>query len=280
MSILEEIMQTDSSVFKNQDIFNINYLPEIIHGRDQELKSILINIKPILTNNKVLNTIIMGNPSTGKTTVIKHALLEIENYTDIKTCYINCNIQNTLRKIYTQIFKLLFEIQPRSNVATEIIQEKIMEKLEQEPLILVFDDLNTLSEPDTNKLINELFRANEYYHTNIAIIIIVNNILFKYSLEKSAQSILHCNEIIFTDYTEEQMYSILKTRCDKGFKPGVINDQQIKKITKTAKEHSSLRWGLKVLNALGLKIETENRDKITDNDIMNFTLWKKVIKNK
>lgn len=272
MNILEEIMQNDSSVFKNQDIFNINYQPEIIQYRDQELRSILINIKPILTNNKVLNTMIMGNPSTGKTTVIRQALMEIEKYTDIKTCYINCNVQNTLRKIYSQIFKVIFELTPRNNVATEIIQEKIMEKLEQESLILVFDDLNFLSILDTNKIINEFFRANEFYHTNMAIIIIVNNILFKYSLEKSAQSVLQCNEIIFNDYTEEEMYTILKTRCEKGFKPGVIEDQQIQKITKATKEHLNLRWGLKVLNALGLKIESENRDKITDKDILNFIL--------
>lgn len=272
MSLLEELMDMDSSVFKNQDLFNLDYLPEIIQCRDQELRSILINIKPILTNNKVLNTMIMGNPSTGKTTVIRHALLEIEKYTDITTCYINCNVQNTLRKIYFQIFRVLFELTPRNNVATEAIQEKIMQKLEQEPLILVFDDLNYLSINDSNKLINEFFRANEFYHTNIAIIVIVNNILFKYSLEKSAQSVLQCNEIMFNDYTEEEMYSILKIRCDKGFKQGVITDSQIQKISQASKEHSSLRWGLRVLNALGLKIESENRDQITDEDLLNFIL--------
>jgi len=272
MGLLEEIMENDSSVFKNQDIFNINYLPEIIQCRDKELKSILINIKPLLTNNKVLNTMIMGNSSTGKTTVIRHALLEIENYTDIKTCYINCNIQDTIRKCYFQIFKVLFELDPRNNVATEILQEQIMEKLEQEPLILVFDDLNHLSMNDSNKLINEFFRANEFYHTNMAIIIIVNNILFKYSLEKNAQSILQCNEILFKDYTEEEMFSILKARCDKGFKQGVITDEQIRKISFMAANHSSLRWGLRILNTLGLKIESENRDKITDKDIQKYAL--------
>ncbi|MBE6485249.1 MAG: hypothetical protein E7Z85_00210 [Methanosphaera stadtmanae] len=270
MSIFEEIMNNDDSVFRNQEIFNIDYFPEIIQCRDKELKSILINIKPLLTNNKVLNTILMGNSSTGKTTVIKHALIEIEQYTDIKTCYLNCNIQNTARKCYFQIFRVLFGFPPQNNIGTEIIQEEIMEKLEEESFILVLDDLNYLSKPDSNKLINELLRANEFYHSNMAIIIIVNNISFKYSLEKNAQSILQCNEIEFKDYTVEEMYSILKYRCDLGFKKGVITDEQIMKISETAVNYTNLRWGLLTLNLLGQKIESENRDKIEDKDLIDY----------
>ena len=272
MSIFEEIMNNDDSVFKNQEIFNIDYFPEIIQCRDNELKSILINIKPLLTNNNVLNTIIMGNTSTGKTTVIKHALMEIEQFTDIKTCYLNCNIQNTARKCYFQIFRVLFGFAPQNNIGTEIIQEEIMEKLEEESFILVIDDLNYLPKGDSNKLINELLRANEFYHLNMAVIIIVNNRLFKYSLEKNAQSVLQCNEIEFKDYTIEEMYAILKYRCDLGFKKGVITDEQIMKISETAVNYTSLRWGLLTLNLLGQKIESEHRDKIEDNDLIEHVL--------
>jgi cell division control protein 6 len=272
MSIFEEIMDNDNSVFRNQEIFNINYFPELVQCRDKELKSILINIKPLLSNNKVLNTIIMGNTSTGKTTVIKHALLEIEQYTDIKTCYLNCNIQNTARKCYFQMFKVLFGHNPRNNVSTEIIQEELMEKLEEESFILVIDDMNYLSKQDSNKLINELLRANEFYHSNLAIIIIVNNISFKYSLEKNAQSVLQCNEVEFKDYTVNEMYSILKCRCELGFKKGVITDEQIMKISENAVNYTNLRWGLTTLNLLGQKVESENRDKIENEDLKKYLI--------
>ena len=270
MSIFEEILNNDNSIFQNQEIFNIDYFPEIIQCRDKELRSILVNIKPLLTNNKVLNTIIMGNSSSGKTTVIKHALMEIEQFTNIKTCYINCNIQNTARKCYFQMFKMLFGYVPQNNIGTEIIQEEIMEKLEEESFILVMDDLNYLPKRDSNKLINELLRANEFYHSNMAIILIVNNISFKYSLEKNAQSVLQCNEIEFKDYTVDEMYSILKYRCDFGFKKGVIQDNQIMKISEYAVNYTDLRWGLRTLNLLGQKVESENRDKIEDGDLIRY----------
>lgn len=270
MSIFEEILNNDNSIFQNQEIFNIDYFPEIIQCRDKELRSILINIKPLLTNNKVLNTIIMGNASSGKTTVIKHALMEIEQFTNIKTCYINCNIQNTARKCYFQMFKMLFGYIPQNNIGTEIIQEEIMEKLEEESFILVLDDLNYLPKRDSNKLINELLRANEFYHSNMAIILIVNNISFKYSLEKNAQSVLQCNEVEFKDYTIDEMYSILKYRCDLGFKKGVIHNNQIMKISEYSVNYTDLRWGLRTLNLLGQKVESENRDKIEDSDLIEY----------
>ncbi|MDD6286134.1 Cdc6/Cdc18 family protein [Candidatus Methanosphaera massiliense] len=267
MSIFEEILNSDNSVFKNQDIFSIDYLPEVIQCRDKQLKSILINIKPLLKNNKAINTIIMGNTSTGKTTVLKHALKEIEEYTNLSTCYINCNIQDTSRKCYFQIYRVLFGYEARKSVSTEIIQEEVMKKLEEESFIIAIDDINYLSNNESNKLINELFRANEFYHSNIALIITINNIFFKYELERNAQSILQGHEIEFEDYTSEEMYSILKYRCDLGFKNGVITENQIRRISNYATKYTDLRRGLAILNILGQKIESENRDHITDKDI-------------
>ncbi len=270
--MFEEMINSDTSIFKNQDIFSIDYIPEVIQCREDQLRSILINVKPLLKNNKAINTIIMGNTSTGKTTVLKHALLEIEEYTDLTTCYINCNIQDTSRKCYFQIYKVLFGYEARKNVSTEIIQEEIMRKLEEESFILAIDDINYLSKNESNKLINELFRANEFYNSNIALIITINNMLFKYSLEKNAQSILLGHEIEFKEYTYDEIYSILKYRCKLGFKENVITNNQIKNLSKYVAKFSDLRKGLSILTILGQKIESENRDKITDEDLDEFII--------
>lgn len=270
--MFEEILENDNSIFKNNEVFNADYFPEITQCRDKELKSILINIKPLVTNNKALNTMIIGKSSTGKTTVIKQALMEIELYTDLKTCYINCNIQNTLRKVYFQLFNVLYEIPPTANAGTEQIQWEVMKKLENESLVLVIDDINYLNKSDSNKLINELFRANEFYHVNMAIIIIVNNLLFKYSLEKNVQNVLQGQEIYFKEYTEEEVYHILKYRCKLGFKEGIITDKQIRKISKNTVYFFNIRKALTILNMLGQKIESENRDKITDEDLGEYLI--------
>ncbi|MCD7781322.1 MAG: AAA family ATPase [Methanosphaera sp.] len=230
-----------------------------------------MNISPLLKNNKPINTIIMGKTSTGKTTVIKQALIEIEENTNLSTCYINCNIQDTYRKIYLQLYRVIFGYTTERSVSTEIVEEKVMHELEDKSFVLVIDDINYLSKEDSNKLINELFRANEFYHSNIAIIITFNNILFKYSLERNAQSVLIGNEITFKDYDEDQLYDILKYRCQRGFRDNVITDEQIRIIAQFS-ARTDLRRGLSILSILGQKLDVENRSKITTDDLKEYIL--------
>lgn len=266
MESFSDIMDFGDSIFKNQDIFTLEYVPEIIHCRDEQLKRILLNIKPLLQNNKTINTIIIGNSSTGKTTVLKHAIKEIEEHTDLTTCYINCNIQNSARKCYIQIYRILSGVEAKKNLSTEIIQEEVMKKLEEQSFVLVIDDINNLNKNDANLLINDFFRINEFYHTNIALIITITNELFKYSLEKNAQNILHGQEIHFNDYTEEEIFKILKYRCSLGLKEGVITDRQIAMISNHATA-TSLREAITLLHVIGKEVELDNRSKIEDEDI-------------
>lgn len=265
-SIFQEVMEEDNSIFANADYFNIEYIPDVIQCRDKQLRGILMDIKPLITNNRSINTIIMGNTSTGKTTVIKHVIREIEEHTNLITCYINCNIQDTIRKCYYMMYEILFARKARNNVSTEILKESVMEKLEEISFVLVIDDINYLSRNESNKLINELFRANEFYHSNMAIIITFNDPLFRYSLEKNASSILEGHEIEFKDYTQEEAYKILKYRCDRGFRNGVILDEQIKRISYNINK-VSLRKIISMIYVMGKRVEAENRDYITNEDV-------------
>ncbi len=267
MGIFDEIMTIDESVFKNPDVFNVDYMPEIIQCRDAQLKSILINVTPALENNKPLNTLIMGNASSGKTTVLKQALKDIDEETELKTCYLNCNIQNTARKCYFQIYKVLFNHEARQNISTEIVQKEIMTELEEKILILGIDDINHLNKKEASTIINELFRASEFYRAKIGLFITMNDILFRYSLERNAQSVLLGQEIEFKDYTTKEIYKILKYRCDVGFRPGIITDEQIMRISTYCATYSNLRKGLSILNILGKTLVTEDRECVTDKDI-------------
>lgn len=270
MDIFEEVMNSNFTVFKNKEIFDLDYIPEIIQCRDSQLRSILMGIKPLITNNKSLNTILLGNTSTGKTTVLKHALRQIEEHTNLQTCYVNCNIHDTARKCYFQIYRVLFGYEARKGLSTEIIHEEIMNKLEEQSFVLAIDDINYLNKEDANEIINVLFRANEFYHLNLVIIITINDETFKFSLERNARSILLGHEILFKDYSTEEIFSILKYRCEKGLKKGIITDGQIMKISEYSSKVRSLRRGLLLIQVLGQVIESENRDKIEDTDIENY----------
>jgi cell division control protein 6 len=145
-----------------------------------------------------------------------------------------------------------------------------MKKLEEQSVILAIDDINYLSKNDANDLINELFRSNEFYHLNMALILTINDEAFKYSLERNAQSILLGHEIRFDDYTKDEIYSILKYRCNAGLKDSVISDEQLERISNYSYKIASLRRGLILIQVLGQMIESENRCKIENSDIDKY----------
>lgn len=267
MNIFDEVMNNDFSVFENRNIFSTDYTPEEILCRDDELRNIFTNIKPLLLNNKVMNTILIGASSSGKTTVMKFVLSEIEEISGITTCYINCNIQNTYRKCYLQLYRVLFGFEARRNVGTEIIQDELMKKLEEESVLLAIDDLDHLSRSDADRFINEIFRANEFYHTNIALMVSIHSIRFKYSLDLDTQNIFLGQIIELEPYSEVEIETILRYRCKLGFKEGVISDEDIRRVSRNIFYYFNLRDGLNKLNILGQKLDFENRNCVDKGDL-------------
>lgn len=235
--MIEDVLYSQGKVFKNREVFNVNYLPEKLQANKEELKIIYGNIKPLLEDKIPLNTIITGKSSTGKTTLVRYAIEEINKNTNIKTCYINCNLENRKRKCYFKIYNTLVGHEANKYQSTEIIHDKIIKELENQKLILAIDDINMLPENEAIELINELFRLNEYYNMKIALIISINDISYKYSLPEHIQTILIGYEIYLDKFTEDETHQILDYRCKVGFKDGTITQKQIKKISKICNEY-------------------------------------------
>ncbi|MDO5851435.1 MAG: AAA family ATPase [Methanobacteriaceae archaeon] len=257
----------DDSIFVNSDIFNPKYTPENIEYRDEELKQIILNVKPLLNHKKSTNTIIIGNPSTGKTTVMKKALIAIEENTNIPVCYLNCNIQNTKRKCYMELFRNLTQYKLKPNISTESLNNIIMEKLEKEPMIIAIDDANYLPPNEANSFLNEILRIHEYYNSDLCLFIIINSLEFKYSLEKNVSAVFVGEEIYFKEYTKEEVFNILKKRCSLGFREGCITDDQITLISNKCHETGNIRLALTILNQIGKKADKLNEDIISDHII-------------
>lgn len=270
--MLNDVLYSQSKVFKNRDVFNISYLPEKLQANKEELKIIYGNIKPLLEDKKPLNTIITGKSSTGKTTLIRYAISEINKNTNIKTCYINCNLENKKRKCYFKLYNTLFGHDANKYQSTEIIHDKIIKEMKNQKLILAIDDINILPEHEAIELINELFRLNEYYDMKIALIISINDIAYKYSLPDHIQTILTGYEIHLNKFSQDETYQIIKYRCKQGFKDNTITQSQIKKLVKYIINMTDIRDGLIKLEILGQKLENENRNKITDNDLKDHVI--------
>jgi len=261
-----------SKIFKNIDVFDSNYVPTEIKHRNSQITSMMMSIKPVLKNKQPVNTIILGKSATGKTIATKKVFEVVEqSIKEIISCYINCQFYNNMRAILSKLHVKIFGYEVGSNTASIRIFDKIMKHLKKEDLGLIIglDDIDFLfHKKESNKLFYQLLRANETYDgVKIGLFVILSNIEFKYSLDKNVRTVFISREINFKEYNEEEVFMILKERCDLGFLDNVIKTHQVRNISSYCVNNYDLRRGINILSLAGMLADLNGMSYISDKHI-------------
>ncbi len=102
MSLFDEVLGHDESLFLNEVALDFDYLPKELPHRENQQKYIAECIKPNITKRNGRNLFISGHPGIGKTASIKHILRELEEKgldEDIYVVYVNCWKKNSSHKL-------------------------------------------------------------------------------------------------------------------------------------------------------------------------------------
>ncbi len=73
-------LRWDETLFKNESVFDSDYLPDTLLHRESQLAALAANLRPALRNSTPIHTLLFGPPATGKTSVMKTLLNEISDY--------------------------------------------------------------------------------------------------------------------------------------------------------------------------------------------------------
>ena len=104
MSVWNDILKDNESVFQDPVALSYDYLPKLVPFRENEQKKVAACVKPLFSRTPGRNMLVYGLPGVGKTVAIRHVLNEIEEHTDeIISLYINCWKKNTSYKILIEI---------------------------------------------------------------------------------------------------------------------------------------------------------------------------------
>jgi cell division control protein 6 len=232
------------------------------------------------TGGRPINTVILGNHGTGKTTAIKKIFKITEKFENkVIPVYINCKYHNTRFKVYSAIFEKVFKIKSlKRGTSATILFDKIMKELKKHDkiLIIALDDINYLFHDNKGQeLFHELIKAYETFDVKIGIYPIITGIEFRYSLDKNIRTMFIPQEILFPHYTQEEIYHILKKRACIGFQKGVINREILLRVSEFTKEFNNLRLGLNFLQNLGVIAINEGSPKITNKHVNQLIKIKK-----
>ena len=114
-SASRDMLSWDEAVFRNEQILEVDHMPEKFVHREEQMSDITSALSPVLRKSRPLNVYAQGPPGTGKTTAIKFLFDELELYPKIKTVHINCQFDSTRYSVFSRLFESVFSYEPPSS---------------------------------------------------------------------------------------------------------------------------------------------------------------------
>jgi cell division control protein 6 len=259
----EEMLSWDESVFRDEHVFEIDYVPESFLHRESQMESLKYALKPAVRGSRPLNVMAQGPPGTGKTTAVQILFDELRAQTDVKPIRINCQVNSTRYAIFSQLFKGVFEYEPPSSgISFKKLFSQVTDKLvaEDEVLVAALDDVNYLFyESEASDTLYSLLRAHEEHSgAKIGVILISSDLDLDIleELDGRVQSVFRPEDVYFPKYGEAEIAEILGERAKRGFHDDVITTTVLDRVAElTAEQGGDLRVGIDLLRRAGLKAE-------------------------
>ena len=230
-------------------MLSTTYLPERLLHREKDKSELTSNLK------NFVNTFICGPCGSGKTTLVKHAILSLNK--KVSVAYIDCSIYQTTYSVLKEILPRSEFVLYRSNY--ELIKE-LLKYAKEKRFAVCFDNFEKLKDKD---LIARLMSLN------LCVVLISdeeeNLSLLGENVRSNIPSILRLQP-----YTIEQSFDILEDRAEKALEKGTYTDPITKKIAE--KINGNIALGINALKVAALKAESENRKAIDETDIPEINI--------
>ena len=267
----------DLCVFLNKSALNLNYVPDRLIARDQQVQDVVGVIQNVFRGGCLDNALIFGKTGTGKTVVVKYVLKEMrerakEDSLNIKSAFINCKKVNTVVRIIKEI---IINIAPNTVVkhglSTNEYYDLLWDALNMNNMsvVVVLDEIDMLQ---NQSLLYTLSRAAENqfidFGNSIGVIGVTNDIHFKNQLTPSTISSFGQTSFVFPPYNANQLTEILNDRVAIAFQPNTVHPATIPLCAAiSAQEHGDARIALKLLNKSGDIAEQEGATIITEEHV-------------
>ncbi|WP_129114373.1 ORC1-type DNA replication protein [Halegenticoccus tardaugens] len=268
------MLSWDESVFRDEHVFEIDYVPETFKHRESQMQSLQYALRPAVRGSRPLNTMVRGPPGTGKTTAVQKLFGELRAQTEVRTVHINCQVDSTRYAVFSRIFERIFEYEPPSSgISFKKLFGQITDRLveDDEVLVVALDDVNYLFyENEASDTLYSLLRAHEAHSgARIGVIIISSDLSLDVvdELDSRVQSVFRPEEVYFPVYDAPEIVDILRERVDRGFHDGVLDAPKLERVAELTAENGDLRVGIDLLRRSGLNAEMRASRRISDEDV-------------
>jgi cell division control protein 6 len=271
----EGMLAWDESVFRDEHVFEFDYVPEAFLHRDTQMQNLKYALRPAVRGSRPLNVMAQGPPGTGKTTAIHLLFDELTAQTEVQSVRVNCQVNSTRYSVFSRLFEGVFDYEPPSSgISFKKLFSQVTDKLVEDDRVLVvaLDDVNYLFyESEASDTLYSLLRAHEEQGgARIGVILVSSDLDLEVidELDGRVQSVFRPEEVYFPKYGEREIVEILGERVDRGFHDGVVDAPILDRVAElTAEQGGDLRVGLDLLHRAGLNAEMRASKTIEPGDV-------------
>jgi len=271
----EGMLSWDESVFRDEHVFEIDYVPETFLHRESQMETLKYALRPAVRGSRPLNVVARGPPGTGKTTAVQKLFGELRAQTEVNPVRVNCQVNSTRYSVFSRLFEGVFDYEPPSSgISFKKLFSQITDRLVErdEVLAVALDDVNYLFyESEASDTLYSLLRAHEEQGgARIGVICISSDMDLDVidALDTRVQSVFRPEDVYFPKYDEPEIVDILHERVDRGFHDDVMDPPVLDRVAEcTAEQGGDLRVGIDLLRRAGLNAEMRASREIERRDV-------------
>jgi cell division control protein 6 len=271
----DDMLSWDESVFRDEHVLELDYLPEAFLHRDEQMKTLKYALRPAVRGSRPLNVMARGPPGTGKTTAVQKLFDELAGVGDVEVVRVNCQVDSTRYAVFSRLFEGLFEYEPpTSGISFKKLFGQITDHLveEDEVLVVALDDVNYLFyEDEASDTLYSLLRAHEAHSgAKIGVIVVSSDLDLDVieMLDSRVQSVFRPEAVYFSAYGQREIVDILQERVKRGFRDGAVGTRVLDRVAEhTADSGGDLRVGIDLLRRAGLNAEMRGSAEVNTDDV-------------
>jgi cell division control protein 6 len=223
-------LPSENRIFRKEEVFLPEFLPDEILHRERELKEIAFAVKALEEGRRQPCVLIFGQPGTGKTCSARYVVKEFTEYSGRAVpVYINCWQNSSRYGVLSRIAQAMDALVPATGITIDDLLRRTKEAVidsKKAPLV-VLDEVDVLQKGGESSVLYDLLRMREIYGINVGLVMITNDVAFASKLDQRTRSSLAQNSVEFRQYTPQQLKDILKERAKMGLMPGTYDDDVI-----------------------------------------------------
>ena len=260
------------SVFIDEAILEIHYIPDQLLHRDAELQRLRSLFDHILSAHRDISqkAVILGSVGSGKTVLANTYGRELRTKAErrrTKFHYIHVNCRQRRGSLFLVLSQVVTRIKPdfpeRGYSANELLDilRQILDE-EDTQILLVLDEVDALIENEGSDALYYLTRFHETTPEEprrLNLICISKDAEVFRKLDRSTLSSLQQNIIRMPDYNKYQLADILLYRMERAFRKDAVPLEVIDFISEVAeKEKGDARYAISLLHGAGKEADNEN----------------------